>query len=137
MNREQIFKYVCERYDVTEQQIKGKSRKAHLIKPRHVTMFMLKEIKKYSFPQIGRMLGGRDHSTIIHGYNSVKELIETGQLDIGIEIKKASKKNHDRYLSTLDKSVKEALLLFRIKMLQSFEKDPFGTLIKLTKALDE
>lgn len=137
MNKEQVFEFVCNRYDVTETQLKNYNRKGEFVMPRHVIMFLLKHSAGYSFPQIGRMLGGRDHTTIMHGYNKIKELIQTKQLDIGIELSDVSKKNRKKNLSTLDKSVKEALLLFRIKMLTSFEEDPFGTLIKLSKALDK
>lgn len=45
--------------------------------PRHVVMYLAKTLTGKSFPDIGRRLGGRDHTTIIHGVRKIEALIKT------------------------------------------------------------
>ena len=45
--------------------------------PRQIAMYLLREEAKISFPQIGEVLGGRDHSTIMSAYDKIKEQIHS------------------------------------------------------------
>lgn len=49
-----------------------------LVDARHVIMYLIKDMTSRSFPEIGRRLGGRDHTTIIYGVARVARLIEAG-----------------------------------------------------------
>lgn len=52
---------------VTVAQLRSKSRVASIAHARHEAMFVLRHATELSFPEIGRLLGGRDHSTVMYG----------------------------------------------------------------------
>lgn len=59
------------------------SRKAaHVVRCRHIAMWIARRASAMSFPQIGRMLGGRDHSTIMHGVNKVQRNFVEFEADV-------------------------------------------------------
>lgn len=72
-SRDAILRDVCERYGVELADVKGKSRIPRLVLPRHEACYRLKHEAGLSYQRIGRILGGRDHSTIIHGANKHAE----------------------------------------------------------------
>lgn len=72
-----IIKNACFFYDIKPTQIKGPRREASLVKARQVVMFILKKELGLSFSEIGNMLGGRDHTTVIHGVNKIEKLLST------------------------------------------------------------
>ncbi len=45
--------------------------------PRQVAMFLIREETEDSLPEIGKSLGGRDHTTVMYGCDKISELIET------------------------------------------------------------
>jgi chromosomal replication initiator protein len=49
-----------------------KTRKKEVIKPRQVIMFILREDFNISYPAIGEKLGGRDHTTVMHSCEKIK-----------------------------------------------------------------
>ncbi len=71
-----IIKAVAEFYDVTEKDLLERSRKKEIVKPRQVTMYLLREELKSSFPFIGLKIGGRDHTTAIHACEKIRKEIE-------------------------------------------------------------
>ncbi|MGB9673112.1 MAG: helix-turn-helix domain-containing protein, partial [Anaerolineales bacterium] len=44
--------------------------------PRQIAMYLLHKDANLSLPQIGEVLGGRDHTTILHGCDKIKDLLE-------------------------------------------------------------
>lgn len=50
-------------------------RQGHLIKPRHAAMYLSKMLTGKSLPYIGRMFGGRDHTTVLYGVRKTGRLI--------------------------------------------------------------
>jgi chromosomal replication initiator protein len=61
-----VLGVVAQYYDVTLDDLVGISRKKHLVTPRQVAMYLMREELKASFPTIGQELGGRDHTTAMH-----------------------------------------------------------------------
>lgn len=57
---------VCEKYHVKARDLQGKSRKKEFVQLRHLVMFLAHKYTSLSISQIGREMGGRDHSTVIH-----------------------------------------------------------------------
>ena len=55
----------------------GPSRRKKAAHPRQIVMYFAREMTSKSLPDIGRFLGGRDHTTIIHGIRAVQKRIET------------------------------------------------------------
>jgi len=58
-------------YDIKEKDIFSSSRKKEIVKPRQIIMYLLREEMKASFPFIGRKLGDKDHTTVIHAYKKI------------------------------------------------------------------
>jgi chromosomal replication initiator protein len=61
-------------YDITLEQIMGKSRERRFAFPRQIAMYLLREEIKCSFPAIGDHIGGRDHTTAMHACQKIAEL---------------------------------------------------------------
>jgi len=68
-----ILKAVADFYDLSLADLIKRSRKKEVVRPRQVAMFLLREETKLSFPEIGQKLGGRDHSTVIHACEKIRE----------------------------------------------------------------
>ncbi len=66
-----LLKKVSEFYDVTIEQLLGTRRNKELVYPRQVCAYLLREELALSFPRIGKELGGKDHTTIIHACNKI------------------------------------------------------------------
>lgn len=71
-----ILQDVAEMYDVTVEDLKGQGRSYWISHPRQHAMFMMVKTGKFSLPQIGRFLGGRDHTTVLHGYRAHARRLE-------------------------------------------------------------
>ncbi len=63
-------------YDISHEQIVGKSREQRFALPRQIAMYLLREETKCSFPTIGDHLGGRDHTTAMHACEKITHLIQ-------------------------------------------------------------
>jgi chromosomal replication initiator protein len=72
-----VIRLVSEFYNVDEESVYDKTRKKEVVKPRQVIMYILREDLSVSFPSIGEKMGGRDHTTVIHSCEKVKEEIKT------------------------------------------------------------
>jgi len=81
-----VLKTVAEYYKISVQDLKSKNRSAKIAGPRHVAMYICKYIvDDASSPMIGRELGGRDHSTVLHGIKEVENKM-MGDVSISNEI---------------------------------------------------
>lgn len=72
-----VIKLVSGFYNISEESVYDKTRKKEVVKPRQVIMYILREDLSVSFPSIGEKMGGRDHTTVIHSCEKVKEEIKT------------------------------------------------------------
>jgi chromosomal replication initiator protein len=70
---------VSDFYNIEEQLIYDKTRKKEIIKPRQIIMYILREDFNISFPAIGEKLGGRDHTTVMHSCEKIKNDIKTDE----------------------------------------------------------
>jgi chromosomal replication initiator protein len=75
-----ILKAVASFYKIDEKSIIEKNRKQEIVKPRQVLMYILREYFNYSLSNIGDKLGGRDHTTVIHAYDKVKNDLVSNQI---------------------------------------------------------
>lgn len=73
----EVIKLVTEFYNISEDSIFDKTRKKEVVKPRQVIMYILREDFNLSFPSIGEKMGGRDHTTVIHSCEKIKEDLKT------------------------------------------------------------
>lgn len=72
-----ILKAVCKYYSITQIDIKGKRRTKELVLPRQVAMYLMYDLTKTPYMSIGEYLGGRDHTTVMHGFDKIKKEVET------------------------------------------------------------
>ncbi len=73
-----VLKIVSNFYDISLDKIKGDSRRKDLVKARQITMYILRELVKLSYPAIGEVFNNKDHTTVMH---SCKKIIEEKQKD--------------------------------------------------------
>jgi len=82
----QILKEVCKYYSVKTADIKGKRRTKNIVLPRQVAMYLMRDLTGEPLMSIGQFLGGRDHTTIMHGINKVEgELAEMTKIRQDVE----------------------------------------------------
>lgn len=72
---EMIIKVVGEYYGVEHQVLTGRGRSRNIVIPRQVAMYLLREETESSLVEIGNLLGGRDHTTVIYGCEKISEEI--------------------------------------------------------------
>jgi chromosomal replication initiator protein len=81
INVERIQVLVADYYNVTLEDMKGKRRDKHIVFPRQVAMFLVREETPSSLPAIGKAFGGRDHTTALHSIEKIaNELKEDERL---------------------------------------------------------
>lgn len=76
IHADDVINEVCNFYQVKATQIRGPKRDAGLVKARQVIMYLLYERLQLTHVVIGNLLGGRDHTTIMHGVNKMRTLVE-------------------------------------------------------------
>lgn len=74
----EIIYVVANHFGISEIEILSERRTNHVVMARHVLYWICKELTPYSYPEIGRRLGGRDHTTILHGVRKIEHLISHG-----------------------------------------------------------
>ena len=74
-----IINVVAEHFGVKPEDITSKKRNSEFVQPRQVVMYLCRELTDTSFTNIGKLLGKKDHTTIIHGVNKVSAEIQTNE----------------------------------------------------------
>lgn len=77
MTLDVIMTAVCEKYKAKSRDLTGKSRKKELVVLRQLVMYLAHKYSKLSISQIGREMGGRDHSTVLHSCNQAQHRLAT------------------------------------------------------------
>lgn len=75
-----IIKAVASFYKLDEKILIEKNRKQEIVKPRQILMYILREYFSYSLSNIGQKLGGRDHTTVMHACDKIKEDLNSNQV---------------------------------------------------------
>ncbi|WP_022769289.1 MULTISPECIES: chromosomal replication initiator protein DnaA [unclassified Butyrivibrio] len=70
-----IMDTVCEQYGTKKEDIVSKKRNAEIVLPRQIIMYLCREHTDASLEEIGRILGKKDHTTVMSGINKIKQLI--------------------------------------------------------------
>lgn len=76
---EETIKSICDFYSIKPTQLKGSKRDAKLVRARQVCMYIFKHEGGLTYSEIGNLLGGRDHTTIMHGVEKIEKMLETSQ----------------------------------------------------------
>ncbi len=76
---EKIMETVCEHYNVSQDDILSRNRKQKIALVRQVAMYIASEHTAMSHVQIGLNLGNRNHATVIHAINQIKNLLDVDE----------------------------------------------------------
>lgn len=76
----QVISLVAKQFDLKNKDIVGQSRKAELVLARHIAMYLLRDDLNMGLVKIGELFGGRDHTTIMHAAEKIKQEIEVDQI---------------------------------------------------------
>ena len=68
-----VIEIVAEHFNISTDQMISKNRSSEIAKPRQIAMYLCKNMTSAQLETIGALLGGRDHSTIIHGIKKITE----------------------------------------------------------------
>ena len=71
-----ILEKVCGHYNVTQQNVFSKSRKRDYVIVRQVSMYLAQKYTKMPASRIGQLIGGRDHSTVIHSCSTIEQRLK-------------------------------------------------------------
>jgi chromosomal replication initiator protein len=77
LSPEHILDTVALHYNVKVEELVGRDRSREIIMPRQMAMYLVREETDASLPEIGQLIGGRDHTTVMHGCEKISNLIET------------------------------------------------------------
>jgi hypothetical protein len=75
-----VINAVASFYGYPVNDLESECRTVAITRARHVAMYLARELTTKSLPAIGRMLGNRDHTTVMHGHQKIRRLIETDEL---------------------------------------------------------
>jgi|GEM_PF-394894 len=73
----QIAKKVARHFNVRAKELKSASRRQWVVRARGIVFYLARELTNDSFQRLGQLLGGRDHSTVMHACRSTEALVES------------------------------------------------------------
>ena len=73
---EKIQEKVCRFFNLEESLVQTPSRKREIVQARQITMFLAKKYTSASFSRIGKVVGGKDHATVLHACKTVKDQMD-------------------------------------------------------------
>lgn len=71
-----ILEKVCQHFGVSQQHVISKSRKRDYVQVRQVSMYLAQKYTKMPASRIGQLIGGRDHSTVIHSCSTIEQRLK-------------------------------------------------------------
>ena len=71
-----ILETVCNHFGVSQQNVFSKSRKRQLVQVRQISMYLAQKYTKMPAARIGQLIGGRDHSTVLHSCSAVEQRLK-------------------------------------------------------------
>jgi chromosomal replication initiator protein len=71
---ETVLEVVADHFELDPAEVTGKARTGHIVKARQIAMFICRDLLNSSFPTLGRIFGGRDHSTALYAVKKIQQL---------------------------------------------------------------
>ena len=68
---------VCKYFNIHKEDIIGKKRNREVVEPRMVAIYLITEFLNIPLVNIGQIMGGRDHTTVLHARNKIATMIQT------------------------------------------------------------
>ena len=78
-NADQIIKAVCDYFDISKDDITGKKKNKEIVEPRMIAIYMISEMLELPLVTIGKIFGGRDHTTIMHSRDKISAEIKNNR----------------------------------------------------------
>lgn len=77
---DEILEKVCNHFNVSVSAVNGRSRKQDLVTARQVSMYLAQKYTKMPASRIGKLVGGRDHSTVIHSCSRIEQRLQVDSM---------------------------------------------------------
>lgn len=74
-----IIRSTASYFNVKEYDIRGKSRNKNITLARHISIYLASELTSYSLSEIGKMMNGKDHTTIMYSVEKIRSILETDE----------------------------------------------------------
>jgi len=76
ITHKKIMSIVSKHYNISQSDITGQRRNKEIVLPRQVCIYLMRKELGVSYPKIGKILGGRDHTTIIHSFEKMEKMLK-------------------------------------------------------------
>lgn len=76
---EKVISVVCDYFDITKDDIVGKKKSKEIVEPRMIAIYLISELLSLPLVNIGKIFGGRDHTTIMHSRDKITDDIKTNR----------------------------------------------------------
>jgi len=83
---ERILYAVCRHFDISKNELLCKRRAFRFLIPRQIATYLMRELNRTSFPEIGRKLGGQDHTTVMNSWRRIGDVLHTPEIATAIQI---------------------------------------------------
>ncbi len=80
LNSHQIAQAVAEYYHISLEAMCGKHRDKHIVMPRQIAMYLIRQETQDSLLEIGQLFGGRDHSTVLHACEKIERMMNVNPM---------------------------------------------------------
>ena len=77
LSPDDIIDCVCKYFDITRADIIGKKKSKEVVEPRMIAIYLISEILEMPLVSIGKLFGGRDHTTIMHSRDKISDALKT------------------------------------------------------------
>jgi chromosomal replication initiator protein len=74
INMDAVLRAVADKFQLQPAQLKQKTNAQQIAYPRQIAMYLIKELTHSSLPEIGRMFGGKHHTTVLHSVQKIDKL---------------------------------------------------------------
>ncbi len=76
LTMDRIARTVASHYKMTVEELKSKNNSRAIAVPRQVAMYLCKRLTKHSYPEVGREFGGKHHTTVMHSFEKIDDLLK-------------------------------------------------------------
>ncbi len=91
-----IVEIVCQEFEMSSNLLLGGNRQRKFVRARWALWYIAREFTRYSLPHLGRLTGGRDHTSVLHGVTSLPEYL-IREFDFDVRFSKAFVRAEERF----------------------------------------
>lgn len=79
LTAEKVISVVCDYFNITKEDITGKKKNKEIVEPRMIAIYLISELLSLPLVNIGKLFGGRDHTTIMHSRDKISQDIKVNR----------------------------------------------------------